>query len=94
MRLTKDDMLLKDLRSSLNSELSFNFLRLMTALTWTHHEFLACELHDATKGLGTREQILIEILCSSRNHDIASIKTAYRQRTHQSHIDCYIENLI
>ena len=61
------------------SELSFNFLRLMVGLTWTRHEFLACEIEDATKGLGTREHTLIEILCSVRNQEIAAIKTAYRQ---------------
>lgn len=51
----------------------------MTALTWNHEEFLACELRDAIKGLGTKERTLIEILCSSSNQEIAAIKTAYRQ---------------
>ncbi len=79
--------------SRLKSELSFNFLRVMIALTRSQAEFLACELHDAMKGLGTKEHTLIEILCSTNNQEKAAIKAAYRQSMQLILYSCEFFNL-
>lgn len=65
----------------------------MIALTRSQAEFLACELHDAMKGLGTKEHTLIEILCSTNNQEKAAIKTAYRQSMQLILYSCEFFNL-
>lgn len=43
-------------------------------LSWT---ILAKQIHNAIKGLGTRENVLIEVFTSRTNAQIAQIKQAY-----------------
>lgn len=71
-------LLLKDLIKDLKSELSGNF---RDSIVWFMEEksvFDAKHLHNAMKGLGTKESVLIEILCSRTSEEIRRIKTSFK----------------
>uniref|UniRef100_A0A0N5B6N0 Annexin n=1 Tax=Strongyloides papillosus TaxID=174720 RepID=A0A0N5B6N0_STREA len=68
----------KDLIKELKSELSWDFEDLMVALMQSPHEYDATELYKSMEGLGTRENVLIEIMCSRSNYEINQIKAYYR----------------
>uniref|UniRef100_A0A0N4Z9X1 Annexin n=1 Tax=Parastrongyloides trichosuri TaxID=131310 RepID=A0A0N4Z9X1_PARTI len=69
----------RDLIKDLLSELSGNFKELIIALMTTPAVYDAKELYRAMEGLGTKENILIEIMCSRTNAQIRAIKSAYIQ---------------
>lgn len=68
----------KDLLKDLKSELSGDFEDLILALLEPPALYDAKQLHKAMAGLGTTESILIEIMTSRTNQQIAEIKQAYR----------------
>ena len=59
-------------------ELHGDMEKVMVALTTPMFEYLAGELYHSLAGLGTRERILIEILCPATNFEIQNIKSAYQ----------------
>ncbi|GFU80313.1 annexin A7 [Trichonephila clavipes] len=67
----------KDLIEDLKSELSGNFERVILALMMPTHDYLASQVHKAISGLGTKEDVLIEVLCSRTNQEIWAINEAY-----------------
>lgn len=67
----------KDLIEDICSETSGNFENLLVALLTPIVDFYVKELHDAMAGIGTDEDVLIEVLCSMSNYEIHTIKNAY-----------------
>ena len=69
----------KDLIEDIKSETSGNFEKLLVALLTPLVDYYANELHDAMSGVGTDEDVLVEVLCSMTNYEIHTIKNAYER---------------
>jgi len=72
--------LLKDFRS----ETSGNFDTLLSALTMDKYEYDAHLIRSAVKGMGTDEELLIEILCTRSPDEISGISAAYSRQYNKS----------
>ncbi|KAJ3046450.1 hypothetical protein HK097_000852 [Rhizophlyctis rosea] len=64
----------------LDKELSGNFKKMCVAMANSLADNDAMDLHDALSGLGTNEDILIEILVGRSNAEIRAIAAAYKTR--------------
>lgn len=64
---------------NIQSETRGNFENLLVALLMPTLDFYCKEIKDALSGLGTDEQVLIEILCTLSNYEINLIKEHYRK---------------
>jgi annexin A7/11 len=69
----------KDLPVDIKSATSGNFQKLLLALLTPLDEYLAQLLHEAIDGLGTDEDVLIELLCTSSNFVIKTIRSVYEK---------------
>ncbi len=70
----------RDLMDDLKSELSGDYRKTMLALFTDPIEYDADSLYEATKGLGTDEDTLIEILASRPGWYINRIKKKYKEK--------------
>ncbi|XP_059169999.1 annexin A6-like [Physella acuta] len=70
----------KDLVEDIKSETSGNFCEALKGLLLKPAEFDALMLRNAMKGLGTDEDVLIEILCTRSNVQIQEIKKVYKEK--------------
>ncbi|KAJ8307174.1 hypothetical protein KUTeg_015258 [Tegillarca granosa] len=68
----------KDLISELKSETSGGFRQLLVGLCMSAPDFDAMNLNKAIKGLGTDEQVLVEIICTRSNDQIKEFKASYK----------------
>ena len=75
--------LIKDLKSELGGRLETVVLALMTP----RDEYIAQVLQKAMAGLGTKERILIDVLCSATNSEIHAINAAYTRRKLETQIN-------
>ncbi|XP_077999032.1 annexin A5-like isoform X2 [Glandiceps talaboti] len=79
----------KDLIKDLQSELSGDLKETVMALFMPTTYYDAWSVHNAIKGLGTNEEILIEILCTRTNDEIREIVRVYKQEFGKSlEADC------
>lgn len=67
----------KDLIQDVKSETSGNFEKVLVALLTPITEYYITQLRSAMNGLGTDEDVLIEIFCTLSNSEIQTIKRAY-----------------
>lgn len=70
----------KRLEEDLESEISGNFLKGVLLLLKKSDEFEAECLYNAMKGLGTKEKVLIELLCSKNGHELEIVAKAYLKK--------------
>lgn len=69
-----------DLTDDLSSDLSGNFCKVICGLYLDPVDFQVTSLYKATKGLGTTESILIDVICTQSNADLREIKCAYKKK--------------
>lgn len=69
----------KDLFESIKGETRGNFEDLMVALLTPTLDFYCKEIYDACYGIGTDEEVLIEVLCTLSNYEINLIKDRYQE---------------
>ncbi|CAH3147838.1 unnamed protein product [Porites lobata] len=69
----------KNLTDDLKSELSGKFEDAIVSMLLVPESHDAIALHDAMSGIGTDEQVLVEILSSRSTKEIEAIKSAYTQ---------------
>ncbi|XP_022906646.2 annexin B9-like [Onthophagus taurus] len=67
----------KDLVKDLRSETSGNFKKLLTSMMTPIPILYAQHIRDAITGIGTDEEVLIEVMCTKSNEEIRCIRSAY-----------------
>ena len=74
----------RDLVADLKDELSGNFEDIIAGLMMPVAEYDASELKKATKGLGTDDSCLVEILCTRGDKEKTAIKEIYKTKFKKS----------
>ncbi|XP_054728599.1 annexin B11 isoform X1 [Anastrepha obliqua] len=81
----------KDLIEDVKSETSGNFEKLLVGLLRPIVDFYCAEMNDAMAGIGTDEDVLIEILCTLSNVEIHTIKNQYL-RLYGAHLESELKS--
>ncbi|GFN89719.1 Annexin [Plakobranchus ocellatus] len=68
----------KELPKDLKNKLKGNFENICVEMLLGPAEFDAKQLYKAMKGLGSDEQVLIEVICTRTNEQLNNIKAAYK----------------
>ena len=74
----------RTLEEDVKKELSGNFEKAVLALLEPVDEYEARQLRNAVHGIGTNENVVIQILCSKEAHEIANLRAAYERLFHSS----------
>uniref|UniRef100_A0A4W5MC51 Annexin n=1 Tax=Hucho hucho TaxID=62062 RepID=A0A4W5MC51_9TELE len=69
----------KDLVTALKGALSGSLETVILGLMKSTAQYDASEIKGSIKGLGTDEEVLIEIVCSRSSSELAEIKTVYKE---------------
>jgi len=77
----------RDLKEDIEGELRGNFENVVLARFLSPAELDAWYLRKAMKGAGTRESLLIQIICTKTNEEIEALKTAYRDQFESELVD-------
>ncbi|KAL5108540.1 Annexin A8 [Taenia crassiceps] len=67
----------QDLLTRLKKELSGKFRKVVLASFFDKPHLNAHALFEAMGGLGTKEGVIIQVVCTSNNDDIADLRDAY-----------------
>ncbi|KAH8409206.1 hypothetical protein KR009_010701, partial [Drosophila setifemur] len=81
----------KDLIEDIKSETSGNFEKLLVGLLRPIVDYYCAELNDAMAGIGTDEEVLIEIFCTLSNMEIYTIKNQYL-RLYGAHLESELKS--
>jgi annexin A7/11 len=68
----------KSLKDWIKGDCSGNFEKILLALCEERTELKCKYLHDATAGIGTDEEVLIEILCPASDAELKKLNDAYK----------------
>ncbi|VDM05529.1 unnamed protein product [Schistocephalus solidus] len=79
----------KDLRDDLDSELSGDFGELVDLLFFTPAELKAEICYRAIRGLGTDEDALVEVICTSTTEELKQLKEDYAKGKLVSTVETY-----
>jgi len=77
----------RDLKEDIENELSGNFEYVVLARFLSPAELDAWYLRKAMKGVGTRESLLVQIICTKTNEEIEAMTTAYRDMFESELVD-------
>lgn len=78
VRLAYRDQFHKHLHKEIESDTSFFFRDTLMGLVMSDAEFRAYILRKATKGAGTRDSVLIDVICTARGSEALLLKAAYQ----------------
>lgn len=67
----------KDLIESIKKETSGNFEKVCVALLKPLHQYYAESLYSAMEGIGTEEDVLIEVMCGLNNREVQAVTHAF-----------------
>ena len=82
--------IIKKLEDDIKSEISGHFLDGVLALLEPSDQYEVKCLRNAIKGLGTDEQVLIQILCSKEAHEVETQKLLIRDVLFNQRINLFI----
>lgn len=80
MKIAFQEKFKKDLDKELGKELSLDFKKLTEALMMPPRVYDAHEVRTALKGIGTKENVLIEVLLTRTHPEMKGLKEAYQQK--------------